>query len=106
MGTNTTHTYDSAQVLLLIRIGGFVIIITEGGIIIISVEVHGLVLTEVGVRVSTDIFHCILPLLKLHVPLMDGLLQVCHFVTKASNNAILLFTQTAKGLALLCKDGE
>src|SRR3954466_5196757 len=98
MGPDTTHTYNSAQVLLLIRIG-VIIIINEGGIIIISVEVHGLVLQvviiiiiEVGVGISTDIFPCILPLLKLHVPLIDGLLQVCHFVTKASNDAILFVT--------------
>src|SRR3954468_4089208 len=99
VGPDTTHTYDSAQVVLLIRIGVFIIIINEGKIIIIGVEVHGLVLqvviiiTEVGVWISTDIFPCILPLLKLHVPLMDGLLQVYHFVTKVSNNAILLITQ-------------
>src|SRR3954462_3777434 len=105
---NTTH-YASAQVLLLLGIGGFIIfiIIDEGEIILIGEEIHSLILqkiiiiAEIGVGVSTKILSGILPFFQLHVTLMDGLLQIRDTVSKTGNDALLLVELMAARLAIL-----
>src|SRR4051812_32446311 len=90
-------TNASAQVLLLLGVRVLVIIIIiidEGEVILIGEEVHGLMLqkviiiAEIGVGVSMKVFPCILPLLQLHISLMDGLLQTCDPVAKTCNDAL------------------
>lgn len=94
MGPDTTHSYGSAQVHL--------IIINEGGIIIISVELHVLVLQvvviiiEVRVEISTDIFTFLLLRFKLDLLFTDGLLESGHLLAKTIDEAILLVTLTTK----------
>src|SRR5215216_3186243 len=103
-------TNASAQVLLLLGVSVLIIliiIIDEGEEILIGEEVHGLILQKViiiadrGVGVSMKVFPCILPLLQLHISLVDGLLQVRDPVAKTGNDALLLVELTATRLAIL-----
>src|SRR4051812_29775403 len=97
-------TNASAQVLLLLGVSVLIIliiIIDVGEVILIGEEVHGLILqkviiiAEIGVGVSMKVFPCIIPLLQLHVSLLDGLLQIRDSVVKTGNDVLLLVELTA-----------
>src|SRR4051812_395671 len=103
-------TNASAQVLPILGFNVLIILIiilNEGEVILIGEEVQGLILqkviivTEIGVGVSTKVFPYILPLLQLHISLVDGILQIRDPVAKTSNDALLLVELTAMRLAIL-----
>ena len=90
------------------------LIVDEVGVLIISVEVHGILLqkviivAEVGIHVSLDVFTLLFFLLccKLSFLLLDGLLEVGHLLAKTGDGAILLCTLAMKRLAILDEQCE
>ena len=84
-------------------------IVDEVGVLIVSVEVHNILLqkviivAEVRVHVSLDVFTLIFLFLgcKLSFLLLDGLLEVGHLLAKTGDGAILLYTLAVKRLAIL-----
>ena len=95
--------YDSSLVHLLI--------VDEVGVLIVSVEVHGIflqeviIIAEVRIHISLDVFTLLFFLLccKLSFLLLDGLLEVCHLLAKTGDGAILLGTLPPTMLAALCR---
>ena len=90
------------------------LIVDEIGVLIISVEVHSILLqkviivAKVRIHVSLDVFTLIFFFLggKLSFLLLDGLLEVGHLLAKTGDGAILLCTLAAKRLAILDKQCE
>ena len=90
------------------------LIVDEVGVLIVSVEVHNILLqkviiiAEVRIHVSLDVFHPPLlpPLRKLSFLLLDGLLEVGHLLAKTGDGAILLCTLATKRLSILDEQCE
>ena len=90
------------------------LIVDEVGVLIVSVEVHGILLqkviiiAEVRIHISLDVFTLIFFFLgsKLSFLLLDGLLEVSHLLVKTGDGAILLCTLAMKRLAILDEQCE
>ena len=94
------HTNDSVQVLLFL-----VLVVDKVGVINISngvlVLLEVIVIAEVGVGVSCDVFPFLFRSVQVHVLLLDDVLHCGDLVAKTGDEAFLLVEATAILLILL-----